>query len=409
VKLPDGVRRQDRVDEHAGVTTWRGVDPGSGRHLLIYESTRPLPEEAQRFSSPHTPRVLHRNPSGEAGVQVVAVPADWERWSRKHGRLGSNQLLQAAATLRDAANAGLVHGDLRPHRFLVSRGRLLIEGYGIGWPARGDYAAPELQGEGSEAGDVWSLAASILEIGLDSEDPTVQALLEQCLSADPDERPTAEELYLALSSLVQDEAAPEEAVTPAAAAPPVRSSTEARGRAGGEWSDSSAWNEREESTPSVEYWKSDGSQGFDPYPDQDAAVLEAQAEYEEQARRRRVTLLAALGVAVVALVLLLLLLPGRGGGGGPTVGAPAEATVYVVDIQVSPGNLPPVTLHLVEAPDGSSLAGRENLGTAPRQVALDRAGTWSFQGSVGQRRSEIVQIDVPEQRTLTLAIPPEAQ
>ena len=116
----------------------------------------------------------------------------------------------------------------------------------------------------------------------------------------------------------------------------------------------------------------------------------------------RVGLLSFIMVAVAAAVAALFVLRPRtnfGPSDNPT------AINYLVDVAVLPANLPRVTLIVVDSPPDSRWRPGTIFGTAPNQVVLDREGRWSFVGEFQQRRSEVVTLEVPAQRSFTLVIP----
>lgn len=279
----------------------------------------------------------------------------WRHWQESDGPLIPSQLLDLARTLRDAESAGAVHGHLSPRRLLIRGERLQVEGYGEHWSRGSEFTAPE--GPGTIAADVWSMAATVRAVETTIEDSTISAVLELCTSHDASERPSAEELYLALKRLLPPEADKADRET---------EEVERESRAAG------------------------------------ATTGAADADSVGDDGRRRLLMLGVLMGSVVILALLAVFGPRSNRTPLTAVG---EASVYVVEVFVAPDDLPPVTIHLISSPPGSELSRGERLGTAPRHLALDRAGTWSFQGSLGERRSEVVAIEVPEERSLTLEIP----
>ena len=66
----------------------------------------------------------------------------------------------------DAADAGVVHGDLRPERFLITTDHILVEGFGVPWIPEDPTFLPPNHGErGSFAGDVYSMTAALQVLG----------------------------------------------------------------------------------------------------------------------------------------------------------------------------------------------------------------------------------------------------
>lgn len=122
-------------------------------------------------------------------------------------------------------------------------------------------------------------------------------------------------------------------------------------------------------------------------------------------------MLVVLILLTVLLVVMVFLLQRRDPQTAGRSDAVSQAVTYVVQVLVEPANLPPVTLYVLESPAASELRPNTILGTAPRSIALDAAGTWVFQGRFQGRESEPVTLQIPEQRasTITVVIPPEAE
>jgi hypothetical protein len=405
MSIPERYRSLGMFAERQGATTLEGIDSVTGLPVLIYKfEGRPLAEPGQ-IASEGVPAILWSAGENGLGRLVAALAPGWRRRRSADGPLRPAELLDASLALRDAAAAGLSHGDLRPERLLHSGSRLQIEGFGVPWrPAPGPFTAPEAENLATAAGDVWALAAIVKAVGTTVWDDTISAVLELCLSPDPGDRPTAEELYLALERLVPEA---ESAESAAPSGPPAASGEPGAGGAGQAGVAPASAVDRGSSGGSAAPAPKATGEGQDRPATKDSALNGADDWVDNDVDggdgRRRLALLAVLMTAVVVLALLAVYGPR---GGNAAVGR--EATVYVVEVFVAPDDLPPVTIHLLSSPPGSSLARGDRLGTAPRHLALDRAGTWVFQGSLQERRSEPVEIRVPEQRSLTLTIPTAA-
>jgi serine/threonine protein kinase len=118
-------------------------------------------------------------------------------------------VLESAEALSDAARAGVIHGDLRPERFLISGEHVLIEGFGIPWVSGpSSYAPPE--GIANYAGDVYAFGRVMQELAPDLPVP-VKTLLDRCVTRKPEDRPSAAQLLTALVALQRppQEKAPE--------------------------------------------------------------------------------------------------------------------------------------------------------------------------------------------------------
>jgi hypothetical protein len=410
---PDRYRPVAQPEEFSGVVRVEGIDPVNGLPVLIYDFEGDPLLAVGELESDHVPRILWSGHAAGRGRIVAAIPSDRRPVDASaDGPLLPEQLLDVVRALRDAARAGrqqsgVVHGDLRPDRLILSGGRLLVEGFGVPWAARpGPFQPPE-SSAGSPEGDVWSLAAVIRRLGWSLRDETIAAVIEQCLDPDPAARPTAEELCLALEALVARalEKAPDEPTETTGRSDSTEQWRSDASQAAGVAGPAEGRNEQSRTTIEPAEPAGTAAAGVHETTVAEPAASGAGSSSDREPpdeRRRRLTLLGLLMTAVVVLALLAVF--GPRGGGVPAVGS-LETTVYVVEVVVTPEDLPPVTIHLVSSPPGSALARGVVLGTAPRHLALDRAGTWSFRGSLADRFSEVVEIEVPKDRSLTLTIP----
>lgn len=389
-----------------------GVDPVTGLPVLIYDfDGEPLAAPGV-IDSPNIPKILWSGTDGERGRIVAALSPGWQRLSDSAGPLTIDRLLDAARALRDAASAGVVHGQLAPDRLLLVDGRLQIEGFGVPWrPRNGPYRAPEVTDAGTPEGDVYSLARTVGTLGFAPADETVNALLEQCMASDSTVRPSAEELYLALTALLPEPATggAQRRGAPGRAGATSHRTAAASSTPGvaGDAAPTAAPKEPRNSGTAENAGELPTDRPRPPAvstgPETARAPLPLPSEQEETRDKRvSLTLLGALMAAVILLAMLALYGPR---GSAPAAPQPMEDIVYVVEVEVEPTDLPPVAIHVIQAPEGSAYARSDVIGTAPRHLALDRPGTWAFQGSLDGRVSEIVEIEVPEERNVTLVMP----
>jgi hypothetical protein len=399
VNVPDRYRSLGMYAECKGATVLEGVDSVTGLPVLIYRFEGSPLAKPDLIASEGIPTILWSGSDDGKGGMVAALAPGWRRRRTDEGPLAAQELLDAALAVRDAAAAGVAHGDLRPERLVSSGGRLQLEGFGVPWrPEPGPFTAPDATRVATAAGDVWSLAATVRSLGTTIRDDTISAVLELCEAPDPGARPTAEELYLALERLVPE--AESSGPKAAESANPMRSSPDEPVAAVPDPAIPLTAAPRTTAPRAAVSSASDDSRGRPRPPSPHHGDPDGPASPDGGEGRRRLALLGVLMAAVIALALLAVYGPR---GGRQATGR--EATVYVVEVFVAPEDLPPVTIHLLSSPPGSSLARGERLGTAPRHLALDRAGTWVFQGSLGTRRSEPVEIRLPEERSFTLTIP----
>ena len=186
--------------ERGGVTTHEAVDPLTGLPVLVYRFSSSPNAGLRDLESENIPGLLSIDTSDaedDKAEVVVAYFKEYEVLSAPLSVPVPTLLLDSARALKDAALAGVVHGDIHPGRFLASRDHVLVEGFGIPWNGEDSiYRAPE--GKSSFAGDVYAWAKSVLELSGDSLDGATKTLFTSCLNADPDERPAASELYASL-------------------------------------------------------------------------------------------------------------------------------------------------------------------------------------------------------------------
>lgn len=435
------------------VTAYRGVDPVTGLPVLIYRYRGTAAPDIRELDSDQLPRVLAWREDAGEGLVVVAfssayVPA---------GPLSARQLSDSATALAEAARHGVTHGDLSPERFLAAGDTVVLEGFGLPW-------TPGT----SSAGDVRDWAASVLSLG-HPEVPGLQELLERASGPDADARPDPVQLKEQLDRLLEPPAPevtppdvePEEPATVwdsmSEEAPPPADPFADLGTLDFEMPEQPVAQEPEPEPlpaapepgpaappaddsifqPSSGYAsenirRSADSKGPDPaggqtlppgtrYRSSEAPVPRKTAPPPPRAPQpesagnerssRRITMLVVLILLTVLLVVMVFLLQRRDPQTAGRGDAVTQAVTYVVQVLVEPANLPPVTLYVLESPAASELRPNTILGTAPRSIALDAAGTWVFQGRFQGRESEPVTLQIPEQRasTITVVIPPEAE
>jgi hypothetical protein len=180
----------------------RGVDPLTGLAVLIYTFPGRPTAPAAGLESENIPGILVSSYDDNDGQVVAAYSPHYGLVAPGESVVDDHFVLEALRAARDAATAGVVHGDLRAGRLLYAQGHVLIEGYGVPWTAVDrDATAPEVAAGGppSLPGDIYALGATLLLLGGDNLSHEVGALLRGALATDPNERTTA----LALHSQVR--------------------------------------------------------------------------------------------------------------------------------------------------------------------------------------------------------------
>jgi serine/threonine protein kinase len=192
-------QRQKLYSERSGVKTHEGLDPLTGLPVLIYEFAGKPDPALSDLESENIPGVLETAQEGGTGQVVVAYSKGYVSATRPLPMPSVMFVLEAAEALSDAARAGVIHGDLRPERFLVSGQHVLVEGFGIPWVSGpSSYAPPE--GVANYAGDVYAFGRVMQELAPDLPVP-VKTLLERCATKKPEDRPSAAQLLTALTAL----------------------------------------------------------------------------------------------------------------------------------------------------------------------------------------------------------------
>lgn len=193
-------QRKSIINQEAGVTTIEGLDPITGLAVLIYE-----------FKGDVSPHLLKLDSESMAGIldvevaektQVVTAYFKDYRPLRKPLRISNaTLLLDSARALRDAAKLAIVHGDIKPSRFLATDKHVIIEGFGIPWKA--EKSSYRIDGETSGAkADIYAWGRSVLEL-VDDLPKEVVELLNSCVAVDPDKRPRASRIYRSLAELLK--------------------------------------------------------------------------------------------------------------------------------------------------------------------------------------------------------------
>ncbi|MCA9836872.1 MAG: protein kinase family protein [Trueperaceae bacterium] len=424
--------------EKKGVKTFEGVDPITGLPVLIYEFQGDPRTNLERLESENIPGILEIDRSSLTRL-VVAYSKRYKAVTKPFRIAKSMLLIESARALRDAARAGIVHGDIRPERFLSTQDHVLLEGFGIPWIAtENPYRAPETKGANFKD-DIYAWAKSILDIVSGELSDAHSALLTQCLVANPNERLDAESLYESLNHLGKHDAIAnktsvhnfelsfdensmtnpgfQEATVPASLVNAARSGGAAVGKA--QVLEEKAKPPEEEKTfiknlpPGAVYKTGESYSGPDQHRiklEQDLAELRSELAADNSGRRRRTFMIVGLIVAVLLLAGLALyrplLSPRTSQAQASNLGS---VTQYIVVFNIEPTDLPPVDIIVVSSPEGSarpdnSLLGRYRPGS--NQIALNKEGVWQFQGRFEDRLSEVVSLQLPEQRSLNITIPP---
>lgn len=192
------------VSEQAAVKTHRGLDPVTGLPVLIYQFAGKPRATSKSLQSDHIPSILSAKYNGKQGMVVVASPQHYRALNAAVSKEDIIPLLLGTANaLRTAAQARVIHGDLRPERFLHDgKQHYVLEGYGARWDAKNSaYQAPEETV--SLAADVFSWAKAVRALAGNVLPEAFMVLLSACLAKDSKQRPSAEDIFDQIDAYAQ--------------------------------------------------------------------------------------------------------------------------------------------------------------------------------------------------------------
>ena len=446
--------------EHEAVKTFHGLDPLTGLPVLIYKFALRPTVKVGELKSEAIPAILTSSFEGGRGQLVVAYARGYEplRESVQPHEV-AGLLRDSAAALYDAARASIIHGDLRPERFLKANGHVMVEGYGVpwaAWHAVSEFSAPERIGGASAPSDVFSWARSVQFLTGKHLPGEVRGLLEACLDADPKKRPNAEVIYKQIvepPKQVVEKASPfdnldfSKAEGEGFAQNPFalnQSSTQQESAQAAENVEGTftprrasrkvtAYQERPQSSQARPTETDPDAVADDPF---DFGVID-ERPLHRGSRGRRAVLLTALLIGLLVLGALALFnrnvigeALGMGtvtdtanveasseGGIGSNISAAlagltnlvtgtgtTQSGTYLINVEVVPANAR-AELFIVEGPAGSSLPLERPVSVVPGSAVLDRTGVWRLQAQVGGRRSEVKEVRVPDERNVIFNVP----
>jgi hypothetical protein len=193
------------------IQTFAGVDLITGMPVLIYtlpERPPPIPEVYSEF----IPGILETGFEREIGYVVASSAPGYAPPKPTLSRPRLEWLARVSAqAMSDAHAVNLIHGNLEPAHFLMSGDHLMLEGWGLPWgEAHADYRAPE--GGTSAAADVFAWARSLQSLGRGNARVMLEGELGRWiahgLNPKPQDRPTAQEMLMAVAKLLNRDAKP---------------------------------------------------------------------------------------------------------------------------------------------------------------------------------------------------------
>ncbi|MGL4610225.1 MAG: hypothetical protein ACRCYY_11200 [Trueperaceae bacterium] len=193
-------QRQTLYSERSGVKTYEGLDPLTGLPVLIYEFPGKPDPALSDLESENIPGVLDTVQEQGKGQVVVAFSRGYKPATKPLELDTLPFVIATAQAISDAARAGVIHGDLRPERFLVSSDHVLIEGFGIPWVTTSPHGYSPPEGVANYAGDVYAFGRIMQELCTDLPVP-IKTVLDRCTARKPEDRPSAAQLLTALLAL----------------------------------------------------------------------------------------------------------------------------------------------------------------------------------------------------------------
>ncbi len=457
--------RKKIISKEAGVSTYKGLDPLTGLAVYIYEFNNKVSPYLDRLESENISGILGVYNDGET-TQVVTAFSKGYQSLKSPLRIDSNLLLlDSARALRDAARLNIVHGDIRPERFLATNRHLVIEGFGIPWQAKTSNYRPNAEAPSPQA-DVYAWGRSILELTNGTLKIDFEKLINSCVAAQASSRPSAKKLYNSLLEIIESSKKPtldSLELSPTVAGTieeqetnfgedagylPISRDDDIRTKATpelitsqkpkpisnnpapmqfGNKPRSEAYNTQtttksnsevtreprmpkkarfvRDLPPGTTYKKGDSfnkSKSRKSFLDE-FDEIDDDSDNQKIRNRGRIFALLVIFIAAASLGAFALLRQGS------LIDNPTAAVQhYVVDVEILPNNLPPVDVTVISSPIGSSLLPGTILQrvSGKESIALDKEGVWELQGRFQSSSSDIVRFTLPKDRHIIITIKP---
>ncbi len=163
---------RELLSDEKGIATYSGIDPLTGLPVLIYTFAGKPPTNLHELESEAIPGILDSKFDGQTS-QVAVVYARGYLPVAEIPAAERILVLDSAKALRDAARAGVIHGDIRPERLLSASDHVLLEGFGA--------TRPNDQKKDPFVKDIQDWARSILIVLGDKASPGLKEILQTCV------------------------------------------------------------------------------------------------------------------------------------------------------------------------------------------------------------------------------------
>jgi hypothetical protein len=380
----------------------RALDPRTGLPVV-------------RYVGPYAPTLRPGAPAPAGAWRLLACTEREGRWFvEAEMAAAARPLAEVAATvddddvaelldvLDDAARLGVAHGGLTVERLWRHGPSVRVEGYGVGW---GPHASVEA--------DRAAVAGALLDLPGTAITAPVRTQLAQLAGRGAGATTIAPAATGAGTGAAAGAAADAAADAASHAAPgpvPQRPASDASAPTTPARHPAEADTGADAPAPRTAATFVKGPPpgatvrtGDTPTARLHARAVDAVARAQASVDGRRRLLLG--GLLVSAVVVFASLSVGLQRRPQAAASAAGTAVAYVVDVRVEPPGLPPARLVVLESPPGSRLEVGTVIGSVPRKVPLDRAGTWRFEARFLDRRSAPATLVLPRDHVLVLVFP----
>ena len=392
--------RSGTPTEDGPATVATALDPVTGLPVRIYRFAAAPVSGPGQLDHPCVPRLLEAGEDDEGGYLVTEQLRGARDLTSQPAGLDDATAAAVFETLAYLHDQEVVHGDATAHRVLRRGDDVWLAGVGVPW-----------RPEGGPDADVRALARSLLALPGHGLSPAAQATLEAAVSEAPSAADVVRALDASDAPTSTPSARPAPTPAPAPTPPPVRAPDPAPAEAPTAAKAPAATDAQRTpaatGAPPPRFSKTpppDVTYRSGETPLEQGRAVSTPASTTRPGRRAlpRIWMLRALIAGAVVLAVLTAIsqrpLPPPPAPSGPV-------TSIVVDVRIEPASAPPASLVIVSTPPGSRLSAGTTLGSVPRRVVFDAAGTWQVEARFQDRRSNTVTFTLPEERDVVLRFP----